>query len=230
MTHPSLLYLLLGTQPDPCYYTLFHTYTHTLTHTPQLMSLALCGPQSVDELRRLALLFAHITDPSPAEGERADELLPALSQVREAVSFPSSLESKPNPNPEEGQEGHSQTLSQPLEGNPLEGQEAGQEGGSEGFPFVKEALGGLVRLRPSKDVRDLSVMFGMHTTRAEYRKSPTALLSFLLSHKGPGGLFSALQAKGWASGCSASTRTDTEDFSIFQVSVYVCVYSGSLGG
>ena len=183
---------------------------HAQHYRPETMSLALCGPQSVDELKRLALMFADISVPVPVsinvavgvgvdgsavdgkekETELTNELLPAISQERQ-------LEDK------EFQEF----------------QEKEGEEGDKGFPFVKEALGGLVRLRPVKDVRDMAIMFGMPPTRAEYRKNPTDLISFLLSHKGPGSLFSALQSKGWASGVSAGTRTDTDDFSIFQVSV-----------
>ena len=42
------------------------------------------------------------------------------------------------------------------------------------------------------------------------------MLSHLLGHEGPGSLYAALQDQGLANALSSGTRTELEDFSLFQ--------------
>ena len=49
---------------------------------------------------------------------------------------------------------------------------------SSDFPFVKNNL--ILRVRPIKDVRDLSIIWSVDSTRTLYRNNPCRLIGFLL--------------------------------------------------
>lgn len=85
------------------------------------------------------------------------------------------------------------------------------------YPYKESGI--VVRVRPVKDTRDISITWGLPPTKELYRSNPCRLLSFLLSHKGPGSLFALLQDKSWATSSSGGIRTEFEDFSIFEMSV-----------
>lgn len=88
---------------------------------------------------------------------------------------------------------------------------------SDSFPFKEGGL--LVRLRPIKDLRSLSVVWSVPPTRSLYKNDPTLLLGYLLSHKGKGSLFSQLQSRGLVTSLDASESTQFEDFSLFEVTL-----------
>jgi len=46
-----------------------------------------------------------------------------------------------------------------------------------------------------KDIRDISVMWGLPPTRAMYRKNPLSLIGFVIGQKGTGSLFALLQVR-----------------------------------
>lgn len=52
---------------------------------------------------------------------------------------------------------------------------------SSDFPFVKNNL--ILRVRPIKDVRDLSIVWSLDSTRLLYRNNPCRLIGFLLGTK-----------------------------------------------
>lgn len=84
------------------------------------------------------------------------------------------------------------------------------------YPFKKG--GNLIRMRPLKDIRDISILWTLPSTRNQYTTDPCRLLRHLLNHKGEGSLFANLQDKGWISSTSAGTTIDYVDFNIFEVS------------
>jgi secreted Zn-dependent insulinase-like peptidase len=76
-----------------------------------------------------------------------------------------------------------------------------------------------VRIRPVKEVHELSLAFPVPSARARYAAKPLEYIANLLGHEGPGSLLSALKARGWAEGLSASAGFDQFGQDIFQVSV-----------
>lgn len=86
------------------------------------------------------------------------------------------------------------------------------------WPFKPSVVGSTLRVRPVKEARDLSLYIPMPPTRALHRAAPSRLLAYLLGHKGEGSLFSILQDRGWATATSAGERTDSADFTIFEIS------------
>jgi secreted Zn-dependent insulinase-like peptidase len=76
--------------------------------------------------------------------------------------------------------------------------------------------GKLIKLRPVKDLRDMTVVWELPVTTHLYRRSPCSLISYLLAYKGEGSLFAALQDKQWATSVAAGVRTEFEDFTLFE--------------
>jgi len=174
---------------------------HQLHYKPANMALCLCGPQPIPELRSYAeAMFAvienvHTVAPGAIDGTEhlrnyPPEAVPSLSLDASRDDAVSRADAY-----------ESKRLDCP------------------GYPFRREALGTLLQLRPVKDVCDMTILFGMPPVRNLYLADPATLLSFVISYKGPGTLFAALQDLGWATSVGANTRTETADFSIFQIHV-----------
>ena len=89
------------------------------------------------------------------------------------------------------------------------------------FPFTNTSK--IIRIRPLKEIRDVSLMIPLPPSRSMYRANPSRLLGHLVSYKGEKSLFSLLQSKGWINSLSAGTRTSFEDFSLFEVSMSLTV-------
>ena len=87
---------------------------------------------------------------------------------------------------------------------------------TDAFPFMQ--TGKIIRIRPVKEIRDVSLMFALPPTRGLYRSNPLRLISHLINQKSEGSLFSHLQAEGWITSISGYTRTSFEDFAVFEVS------------
>ena len=87
------------------------------------------------------------------------------------------------------------------------------------FPFQEGVAGSTLRVKPIKDVRDLSIIIPLPSTRHLHLASPTRLLAVCLSHKGEGSLFAHLQDKGWATAVSGGERTEFRNFVLFEMSV-----------
>jgi secreted Zn-dependent insulinase-like peptidase len=84
--------------------------------------------------------------------------------------------------------------------------------GSDIFPLAKTAL--IVRMRPVKDMRDISVSFAMPRSRDMYRKKPFSFIGYLLSNKAAHGLHTQLLDRGLISTMTAGISSDFEDFSM----------------
>ena len=139
------------------------------------MALALVGPQSIEELTRMAYkYFSYI--PSAAEAGTSNESVVDPAPVLRSFISDSSAT----------------------------------------FPFTQ--TGKVIRIRPVKEVRDLSLMFALPPTRRLYRSNPIRLISHLINQKSKGSLFAYLQAKGWVSSIGGYTRTSFEDFAVFEIS------------
>eukprot|EP00752_Nemacystus_decipiens_P005957 g5379.t2 len=78
-----------------------------------------------------------------------------------------------------------------------------------------------VDVEPLRGMRQLVIQWPMPPVRRLWRNSPTRVLSHLLGHEGPGSLYAALQDQGLANSVSSGTRTELEDFSLFQVVVHL---------
>ena len=91
------------------------------------------------------------------------------------------------------------------------------------FPFEPRVVSQTMRVKPVKDIRDLSLLIPLPPTRELHDAPPTRLLAMLLSHKAEGSLFALLQDKGWATAVSGGERSDYSDFSIFEISVALTV-------
>jgi len=161
---------------------------HDKHYKPNNMALSIVGPQSLEELKQLAVAnfdfqAAHVA--STGEAVAQDDAVAAV------VAAATSTTAK-----------KSDTVKH------------------RGFPFKHGVLGTVNRVKPVRDVRDLSVMFGVAPTRDLFRASPCRLIGNLLAHKGRGSIFALLQDKGWATSTSAGVRTEFKnDFTIFEFSV-----------
>lgn len=86
-------------------------------------------------------------------------------------------------------------------------------------PLFAHGRGKLIKMRPVKDLRDLTLIWELPPTSDLYREDPCALLGYLLGHKGEGSWFAALQDKKWATSTSAGVRTTFQDFTLFEATV-----------
>jgi len=66
-------------------------------------------------------------------------------------------------------------------------------------------------------LRILQLLWEIPPTKDLWPAPPTALLSHLLGHEGPGSIFAALQDRGWVTALSAGERIGQEDVAAFQV-------------
>ena len=191
---------------------------HQLNYQPNKMSLAICGPMGIEELKRLAVeYFEGISAPeidpgivSEAEekglGEFPSDALPVPSQP---VYENGAEERAKKANLEVWEDGWQRELREYTEcaqSNP-------------GYPFKQDTQGSIVRVRPVKELRDVSVMVGLPPVRESYRRDPLRLAAQVVSAKGEGTLFAALQDLGWATAVSGGTRVDTPRFSVFEVGI-----------
>ena len=91
--------------------------------------------------------------------------------------------------------------------------------GSDIFPLAKTAL--VVRMRPVKEMRDMSVSFAMPPARDMYRKKPFSFIGYLLSNKAARGLHTQLLDRGLISTMTAGISSDFEDFSMVNLHVKI---------
>lgn len=76
-----------------------------------------------------------------------------------------------------------------------------------------------LRIRPEKETRELSMLFPVPSSRARPAAKPLDYIGNLLGHEGPGGLLSALKARGLAEGLGAGAGFDLFGQDAFQVTV-----------
>jgi insulysin len=84
------------------------------------------------------------------------------------------------------------------------------------FPFIKTGM--VIKSKPVKELRDVSLVFALPPVRNMYRANPSRLLGHLIGQKGKGSLFSFLQSTGWVTSINGGTRTSFDDFSLFEIS------------
>ncbi len=77
----------------------------------------------------------------------------------------------------------------------------------------------LVHIEPVKDVRTMSVLFELPSTRDKYESKPGRQFGFILGHEGEGSLLSYLKQKGWALTLSAGARNESKEVGLATVSV-----------
>jgi secreted Zn-dependent insulinase-like peptidase len=176
---------------------------HAMHYKPCKMCLSLTGPQGLSELKRLAVQhFEGIEAP-----EESDD------GGLELLNFPAGSLPQQNSPDVAGNESKNSFWARKNEAYKQKSQF------NAGYPFRREVLGTLVRVKPVKDVRDVSIMVGLPPVKGQYRKSPLRLLAQLISYQGVGSLFAALQDLKWATSASGGTRVSTPEFSVFEVSV-----------
>lgn len=75
------------------------------------------------------------------------------------------------------------------------------------YPFKQDVVGGtLVKIKPTKDIRSLSIVFPLPSTRALYKEDPTDLISHIISYKNSTSLFAFLQGEEYVTSLSAGTN------------------------
>ena len=76
------------------------------------------------------------------------------------------------------------------------------------YPFKPDVVGGtLIKIKPVKDIRSLSIVFPLPSTRAMYREDPTDLLSYIIAYKNSTSLFAFLQGEEYITSLSAGNPT-----------------------
>ena len=75
------------------------------------------------------------------------------------------------------------------------------------YPFKHDVVGGtLVKIKPTKDIRSLSILFPLPSTRALYKEDPTDLISHIISYKNSTSLFAFLQEEEYVTSLSAGNN------------------------
>jgi len=72
------------------------------------------------------------------------------------------------------------------------------------YPFKPDVVGGtLIKIKPVKDVRSLSILFPMFSTRDMFKEDPTDLISHIISYRNSTSLFAFLQGEEYITSLSA---------------------------
>jgi len=74
-------------------------------------------------------------------------------------------------------------------------------------------------VEPKKELRQLSFIFPVPSIRKLYATKPLSYVANLLGHEGPGSLFTALKAKGWAENLSAGSGMVRDAEGTFEISI-----------
>jgi secreted Zn-dependent insulinase-like peptidase len=95
---------------------------------------------------------------------------------------------------------------------------------SEVCPVVfKHSSSKLIKIKPVRDLRDLSMIFTLPYSKELYRCDPCYLLSYVLSYKGEGSLYGRLHDLGYITSLSAHVRTHYTDFLFYEISLSLTV-------
>jgi insulysin len=79
------------------------------------------------------------------------------------------------------------------------------------------------RIIPVKERRMLVLYFPVPSSFSMYLTKPLRLLSHCIGHEGPGSILSYLKRKGWGIELGAGTTTQTQHFSLFDISIKLTV-------
>lgn len=83
--------------------------------------------------------------------------------------------------------------------------------------FTEDALPLLVKIKPEKAQRTLSIAFPTDSDEKFYRQKPLYYLGNILGHEGKGSLLSYLKQQGWADGLSAGQGLSYNDGATFNI-------------
>jgi secreted Zn-dependent insulinase-like peptidase len=132
---------------------------HSRYYKPQNMAVAMVGPQPLNELRRMAeKMFSDIGN--AVEQKQTAEVIPMTDKATVALEAMEALEAARE---DAQKEGADMTSRRTIDST---------------FPF--KYTGSVMRVRPVKDLRDMSILFPVPPTRHLYRSNPWSLLSYIL--------------------------------------------------
>jgi len=86
-------------------------------------------------------------------------------------------------------------------------------------PFRESDLQTVTYIVPVKDIRSLSITWGIPDLSDEYRSSPGSYLGHLIGHEGPGSLLSELKSRGWVNNLVGGQKSGCKGFGFFVVNV-----------
>ncbi len=97
------------------------------------------------------------------------------------------------------------------------------------YPFKQDVVGGtLVKIKPIKDIRSLSILFPLPSTRALYKEDPTDLISHIISYKNSTSLFAFLQGEEYVTSLSAGNDHTPSLLTHPFTHVFTCLLSGAM--
>lgn len=163
---------------------------HELYYHPDNMVIVLVGPQSIEELTKLAIEhFSNITNHLINNDN---------TNIHTTTNIVSTTTKESITTNNEDISIHNRVFNRSMFAN---------------------AGGKLIRMKPIKDIRDIQIIWELPVTKSLYRKNPCTLLGFLISYKGLNSWFALLQDQGWATSTSSNVRTEFNDFTFFDASV-----------
>ena len=86
-------------------------------------------------------------------------------------------------------------------------------------PFPRENLGNIVRIKPVKDLKSLTIYFTLDDQMSKYKVKPASILCHLIGHECETSVLAVLKAKGLANALGAYCMQTYRDFSVLQVSI-----------
>ena len=143
------------------------------------MTVSLVGPQSINELKLLAVkYFSDVKRPEKEHDTKASEPIPTSTSSSSSSSSSYSSSSCLNT-----LDAHDTIDSLFRNLNNIRT-----------YPFKETGV--ILRVRPVKDIRDISILWKVPRTRDHYRKRPFSFIGYLLGNKAPGSLHTQLQDRG----------------------------------
>lgn len=85
--------------------------------------------------------------------------------------------------------------------------------------FTDKQLPQRINTQPHKDLRQVSYLFPVPSTRPYFESKPTYYLSNLLGHEGQGSLLSFLKSQGWADSLSAGIGFESDQQAALQIKI-----------
>jgi len=86
-------------------------------------------------------------------------------------------------------------------------------------PFTEKETKIITYICPVKDIRSLSITWGIPDLSAEYKSCPGFYLGHLIGHEGPGSLLSELKSRGWVDHLVGGQKSGAKGFGFFVVNV-----------
>lgn len=171
---------------------------HRLHYRPENLTVVVAGPQSLDELQEWVVprFGAMRASDFAAPEQQTDAERAVVQAAKDAPPFHYAAPPQPFASP------FRPDVNNYINNNPA----------SSSWPAV-------LTIKPVRSMRQLVLMFPLPPVFTTPDRSPSAILSHLLGHEGPGSPFAVLQNAGWISRLSAGPRVAAPDFTLFQVSL-----------